>query len=257
MTALVADLSGRLAPSTVRTIVKDLQSILRSAVDDGAIAQSPARRVALPELHRAPVVPLEVDQVAAIADSIAPRYRALVLTGAGCGLRLGELLGLGVEHVPFLERSIRVERQLLDKPARFGPVKTKHAVRTVPAPAFVLEALSAHLSEYGTGDELVFTSPHGRPVNRSTLDRAWQRAVETAELERVTIHDLRHHYASVLIAGGESVVTVAARLGHSDPTITLRTYAHLMPDSDSRTRQVIDAAWSAGLADFPRTSTAD
>jgi integrase len=253
MTALVADLSARLAPSTVRTIMKDLQSILRSAVDDGAIAQSPLRRVPLPEVQRKRVVPLEVSQVAELAGAITPRYRAVVLAGAGCGLRLGELLGLGVDHVAFLERSVHVERQLLDKPTRLGPPKSKHAVRTVPAPGIVLDALAAHIAEFGTGpDGLVFTSPRGGPVRRSGLEHAWRDAVDKAGLEGVTPHDLRHHYASVLLAGGESVVTVAARLGHGSAAVTLRTYAHLMPDSDTRTRQVLDAAWSAGLAGFSR-----
>jgi integrase len=92
-------------------------------------------------------------------------------------------------------------------------------------------------------------------VKRSGLEHAWRRAVTAANVpDGTTPHDLRHHYASVLLAGGESVVTVAARLGHGSPAVTLSTYAHLMPDSDTRTRQVIDAAWSADAADFPPIS---
>ena len=59
-------------------------------------------------------------------------------------------------------------------------------------------------------------------------------------------HDLRHHYASVLLAGGESVVAVAERLGHDDASMVLRVYGHLMPDSEDRTRKVVDDAWLAG-----------
>jgi integrase len=249
MTAFVADLSSRLAPGTVRMIVKVLRAVLSSAVEDGALMQSPARRLALPELHREPVVPLDVDQVARLADTITPRYRALVLTGAGCGLRLGELLGLGVGHVAFLERSVRVDRQLLDNPPRFGPPKTRNAVRTVPAPTFALDALSAHLAQFGPGpDDLVFTSPRGGPVKRSGLGHAWKRAVELAELPAGTSpHGLRHHYASVLIDGGESPVAVAARLGDSVQMVT-DVYAHLMPDTEARTRQVVEAAWARGLS---------
>jgi integrase len=60
----------------------------------------------------------------------------------------------------------------------------------------------------------------------------------------MTSHDLRHHYASVLLAGGESVVAVAERLGHEDASLVLNTYGHLMPDSDDRTRTAVDAAWN-------------
>jgi hypothetical protein len=93
--ALVADLSSRLAPSTVRMIVRDLRTILASAVEDGALVQSPARRIALPELDREPVVPLEVDQVARLADAIAPRYRALVLLGQAPGCDSASFSGSG------------------------------------------------------------------------------------------------------------------------------------------------------------------
>ena len=72
------------------------------------------------------------------------------------------------------------------------------------------------------------------------------RAVSAAGLpRRTTTHDLRHHYASVLLAAGESVVAVAERLGHEDASLVLSTYGHLMPDSDDRTRSAVDAAWDA------------
>ncbi len=76
--------------------------------------------------------------------------------------------------------------------------------------------------------------------------RIFQRAVQCAGLPAGTsTHDLRHHYASVLLAAGESVVAVAERLGHEDATLVLTTYGHLMPDSEYRTRRAVDDAWRA------------
>jgi integrase len=69
----------------------------------------------------------------------------------------------------------------------------------------------------------------------------------------VTAHDLRHFYASALIAGAASVKAVQERLGHGSAVITLQTYAHLWPGDDDRTRDVIDAALSP-LADSLRTA---
>lgn len=57
-----------------------------------------------------------------------------------------------------------------------------------------------------------------------------------------TTHDLRHHYASVLLVQGESVITVAERLGHENATLVLSTYGHLMPDSEERTRRAVEEA---------------
>ncbi|MFI5851814.1 hypothetical protein ACIA8B_30600 [Micromonospora chalcea] len=51
---------------------------------------------------------------------------------------------------------------------------------------------------------------------------------------------MRHHYASVLLMQGESVITVAERLGHENATLVLSTYGHLMPDSEERTRRAVD-----------------
>ncbi|MDP9432237.1 MAG: tyrosine-type recombinase/integrase [Actinomycetota bacterium] len=58
-------------------------------------------------------------------------------------------------------------------------------------------------------------------------------------------HHLRHHFASVLIDGGESVKVVQERLGHASPDETPQTYTHLWPTSDQRTRSVVESAWAA------------
>jgi integrase len=85
--------------------------------------------------------------------------------------------------------------------------------------------------------------------------RVFKPAAKSAGLPAgVTSHDLRHHYASVLLAAGESVVAVAERLGHENATLVLKTYGHLMPDSEDRTRRAIDTAWST--SDGPQTAQA-
>jgi integrase len=63
-----------------------------------------------------------------------------------------------------------------------------------------------------------------------------------------TSHDPRHHFASLLLAAGESVIAVAERLGHDDASLVLSTYGHLMPDSEDWTRRAVDAAWGAAAA---------
>ena len=60
----------------------------------------------------------------------------------------------------------------------------------------------------------------------------------------ITLHQLRHTYASLLIDGGESVTVVADRMGHKNATETLQTYSHLWPSSDDKTRQVLDKAFA-------------
>jgi integrase len=76
--------------------------------------------------------------------------------------------------------------------------------------------------------------------------RAFRSAVADAGLpEGTTSHDFRHHYASVLLTAGESVIAVAERLGHENATLVLTTYGHLLPDAGERTRRAVDSAWRA------------
>jgi site-specific recombinase XerD len=109
------------------------------------------------------------------------------------------------------------------------------------------DALAAHLTEFGPGrDGLIFTGARGGPWAASRpLWRAYHDAAVAAGLpDGTSSHDLRHHYASVLLAAGESVHAVADRLGDT-PALVLDTYGHVMSDQEDRTRTAVDAAWAA------------
>jgi integrase len=121
-------------------------------------------------------------------------------------------------------------------------------VRTIPLPAVVADALAAHIAAFPPGqDGTLFTTKNGTPARHDYYGSViFKAAVERAGLPAgTTSHDLRHHYASVLLAAGESVVAVAERLGHENASLVLSTYGHLMPDSEDRTRRAVDEAWSA------------
>ncbi len=114
----------------------------------------------------------------------------------------------------------------------------------------VANALAEHIrTSPPAEDGTLFTNP--RQQNRPWSDgwygtTLFKATVTKAKLpEGTTSHDLRHHYASVLLAAGESVVAVAERLGHENSKLVLTTYGHLMPDSEDRTRKAVDDAWTA------------
>lgn len=255
--ALVKRLSLTLAPATVSVIYRHVSAIFKAAVADRKIAHSPCAGVSVPKPRKARVVPVSTDDVLAVAEAMPTRYRAAVLMSAGTGLRLGEVLGLAVRHVDFLRRQVVVERQLVQiagQPPEFGPPKTNASYRTVPLPQMVLDELAAHLAAFPPSDRdaLVFTNHIGAPIRRTSLWKIWQGAIEVAGVDPFTFHGLRHHYASLLIRHGESVKVVQERLGHATAAETLDTYSHLWPDSDDRTREAVDAAWSQNLASDSR-----
>jgi integrase len=96
----------------------------------------------------------------------------------------------------------------------------------------------------------------GPIIRTSFFDHVWRGSVKKAGLPAGTgMHALRHAYASLLIAGGESVKVVSERLGHTNAAMTLNTYSHLFPDSEERTRQAVDKAFQ-DHADPARTEKA-
>jgi integrase len=245
--AWVTDRATVLAPGSVELAYRYLSAALKAAEHDRLIARTPCQRIRLPRAERVEIVPPTVEQVAAIADAMNDRYRATVILAAGAGLRLGEVFGLGPEHVDFLRRTVRVERQLFtpsDGPAVLGPPKTASSVRSVPLADVVLTALAEHVRQYSAADGFLFATALGTPVRRGTFQDAWRRATRAAGAEGVRFHDLRHHYASALISAGCSVVSVQKALGHASATETLNTYSHLWPSDEDRTREAIDAAWT-------------
>ncbi len=105
-----------------------------------------------------------------------------------------------------------------------------------------LGRLAEHLARHKPGPAgLVFTNTAGNPITRSLCGGMWHRAAPKAAIpEWATFHDLRHFYASLLIAKGCSVKAIQKRLGQQPAMETLDTYGHLWPDSDDETRDAVD-----------------
>lgn len=226
-----------------------MSTIFKAAVADRVIAVSPCIRIALPKRISEGIVPLRVSEVEALAAAVPERYKALIVFGAGMGMRQGECFGLTVERVDFLRRQVTVDRQLIavrGRVAEFGPPKSKAGFRTIPMPKTVGDALAAHLARHRPGPTgLIFTNSFGDPLRRGSFSVMWHRAATKAKVpEWATFHDLRHFYASLLIAAGCSVKVVQRRLGHQSAMETLDTYGHLWPDSDDETRNAVDLVLS-------------
>ncbi len=224
MKSAVAALTRRLAPSTVETVFAVMRALMTAAVDDGVIPVNPCTRVPLPKASPRVLVPLEPAAVLELADVIPPRYRVGVALAAGAGLRFGEATGLTVPRVNFLQRRIQVLEQ-----AQFGalaPLKTAASRRTVPAGEWVLQEITAHLQRYGAGPgQAVMSNAAGRFVQRNAFGDCWRSAVKAAGLPTGTrFHDLRHFYASAMIAANLNPKVIQSRLGHATIAETMDTY---------------------------------
>ncbi|MGH3826085.1 MAG: tyrosine-type recombinase/integrase [Pseudonocardiaceae bacterium] len=256
-----------------------VQAILDAAMDDGMIRQNPCRAKSVTKPQPAPrrITPWSAERVRALHAALPSRMRVTLPLGAGLGLRQGETFGLALDDIDFVGHRVHIVRQVKILRGRlcFGPPKGGRT-RDVPLPDSVAHALNEHITAHPphrvtlpwqatTGPpvtaELILTNRSGGALRRNSYNgTAWSPAFQTVTGAKPTrsdgFHALRHFYASALLDAGESIAAVSRHLGHADPGFTLRTYTHLMPASQQRTRQAIDGIFPPAAPSPDGTSTA-
>ena len=245
-------------PLARRTVVH-AHRLLSLAVSDAVKNGTLARNVV--DVHKPPtpedgeVSILSPEQIEDVLDKLQCHWlHPIVSLALDTGMRRGELLGLQWGDVDLDGTSIQVERAVEETRAglRVKPPKTKRGRRSITLPKRAVTTLSAHRAEQlrvrlalGLGKPqdttLVFSDPEGGMLWPDNLTRVWARVVLAKGLPRVTFHGLRHTHASMLIAKGLDVITIARRLGHSKSSTTLDTYGHLFKGADAAAAAAIDA----------------
>jgi integrase len=217
---------------TVTQSARLLSSMLNAAVDSNVIPNNPAQGVTLPRGARQPDRVLSRDELDALLAVLEEPWRTLVDVAANTGLRWAELAGLQVHRLDLLRRQLHVVEVLRRDGTLKQYPKSRASQRTVPLPPATVNALAAHLVRRPTSG-FVFTGAQGRPLDYSHVrSRIWLPALQRADLPdpAPTWHDLRHSYATWLIAGGADVGTVRDVLGHESLVVTNR-YTHARPDA--------------------------
>ncbi|WP_055478094.1 tyrosine-type recombinase/integrase [Sphaerimonospora mesophila] len=274
--AWISDLNERYGPSTIETSFLVLQGVLELAVADEAIKKNPARSpiVQVPKRSGEELIAWSDERVHAVIHAHPDLFRLVPIVAASCGLRQGELFGLALQDVDFDEQVIRVRRQIkkLGTDHVYALPKNDRE-RVVPLPQWAAEAIERHVKAHRPlVCSLPWEKPNGKLRTHNLLFRwtddkfirargyselVWKPALVAADVipapekdsrarKRFTtsrkegLHQLRHYYASVMLAGAVSIKELAEYLGHADPGFTLRVYAHMMPGSHDRARKAID-----------------
>jgi integrase len=228
--------------------VRNRHIVLRAALSQAEVwswlAINPARlaRLRRPKSQpRGVLTPTEVSTLLDVAYELDPRACLALRLAAVGGLRRSELAAL--RYVDLRERKLVVDSAIAivrqgtrsdpGQPAlRDDPTKTGN-VRTVALDDATLD-LVAEIRRAHPDDVYLFGDGEG-PANPERIGWWWVRVREVSGLDkRWRLHDLRHFAASMAIAAGHDVRSVAGRLGHANPAMTLRVYAHVVQGGDER-----------------------
>lgn len=230
-------------PSYVNALHARLSQVMRDAALDGLIPTNPCSRRTAPGAGKQVAYVATTDQVFALYLAFDARYRIAVLLGAFAGLTTAETCGLRPADVKFLQRELH---PAVLYPAE--PLKTEMRRTKIPIADTLVTELSEHVKAYP--GETILTNDDGKQAGPWRIDREMRRVRDGVEglPAAFRFHDLRHFFASLLIASGGDVKVVQTRLRHASAKTTLDVYGHLWPDSDESTRTAVERVMSAKLA---------
>lgn len=233
-----------LAPDTVAYVQDVLSTALNQAVSDRLIPENPSRLVKRARSRRQTMRTLDQEQAQRlVAEVEGTSHRLFYLVAVRLGLRRGELLGLRWPDFDSRRRELSVRRAVVvrggeerwtlpkdgeERTIRLGPklVQAFQEHRKLQAEA----RLARDPGGAWEHPDLIFTGNAGRVIRDSTLHDQFKRILRAAELPEIRLHDLRHTAATLMLKNKVDVRTVAEILGHKDPAMTLRKYAHVLSD---------------------------
>lgn len=177
-----------------------------------------------------------------LAAARGDRLERVLLLALVTGLRRGELLGLKWADIDFTQGALQI-RRTLDYVAHYGYVesepKTKSGKRRIILPGFAVDALKQHrvhqleqrlkVGEAWQESDYVFTGLEGGPMNPRYLNKLFDQMLERAGLQHMRFHDLRHSAATLLLSMEVNPKIVQEILGHSNISMTMDIYSHVLP----------------------------
>lgn len=243
---MINDMKDRgLSPKNIRDTFNNINAAMKQAVRTRLIPFNPCEAVILPKLkkYRADVYPTEmIHKLLDIAKGTDMYLPILLLVTVG--LRRGELLALRWSDIDFDNNLLKVRSNMVRGENGFiiKAPKSESGIRDIHLGNDVMSVLKEErqrymndVFSYGAGYqnlEFVIRQEDGSPLCPDSMTRKWARFIESHNLPRIRLHDLRHSNATALIQAGVNSRVVQQRLGHADVNITLNTYTHVLPEMD-------------------------
>lgn len=219
------------------------------------LVRNPCDGVDPPRVRRRQITPISMDQARDLLNEIkSSRFHALFVLALTTGMRQGELFGLQWDSVD-LQRGLVVIRHSLEElkgHLRLKEPKSESGRRSLFLPQMAIEAIREHkakmLEEGLESSTYVFTDTDGGPLRKCNFHRkTWAPLRKKMNLDGLHFHDLRHSCASMMLADGVNVKAIQTILGHSTISMTMDTYAHLMPNAQADAASRFDRLLSTNI----------
>ena len=237
-----------LSPTTVTHFHNVLHKALKDAERWGLVARNVCKLVSPPRRVRFEIKPLALAQVHNLLEAVkGDDMEALFHLALATGMRRGEVMGLKWQDIDFAKGTLQVRRILSRVPSKLpgkgyveAEPKTQKSRRSIVIAPFALEALKQHRvrqleAKLKAGPaweehDYVFCTSIGTHLNptRDILDPL-KRLLKKADLPNIRFHDLRHSAATLLLSVGVHPKVVQEILGHSQISMTLDVYSHVLP----------------------------
>jgi integrase len=240
-------LEDGLAPSMIEVTLLPVRAIYRQALERGEIAVNPCDKLRLPRSDRRRDRIADPSEGAALIAAVPPEDRPIWATAMYAGLRRGEIQSLRASDVDLAAGLLRVE---FGWDYKEGPIELKSNAgrQRVPIPAVLRDHLvKQRLGVERDGEQLFSGRTGSDPLHAEQIQRRADRAWKSAGLSRITFHECRHTYASLMIAAGVNAKALSTYMGHANISITLDRYGHLMPGSEGEAAGLLDTYLTAQL----------
>ena len=235
-----------------------MKTMLAAAVRTGILEYNPMDRVQRPKKRKKKKATLSEAEVIALLKLIITEaetpLKLAVLLAMLCSLRLGEVGALRYPQVDWDAGTITIDRALKYTPdtgAFIAETKTDAGDRVVTLPPSMVRILRDAMwddvmeeqddPEKWRGNFWIVHSRHGARVNKDTPSKWFRKFADAHGYQDLTFHGLRHVHATMLLQHHVDLQSVSARMGHSDPSVTLRAYADAMPARDRDAAETMDA----------------
>ena len=245
----VADMAKTYKPKTIHNTIGLLNASYARAVRTGQLQNNPCQYVTLPKKQKPDIKIFSEHEMLAFFRALSNEridYKVAYELCLLCGLRRSEVLGLKESdiNIPFRCVTVAHTRHRVNGENIEQDTKTEQSHRTLALPDVVVEDIKVlikdHDRPYKHTDYLI-QDGFGQPMNPSVLTNHIHDIEDAAGLPHISVHGLRHTFASMLNNAGVDIARISRELGHASITITLDTYTHIFGGATSSSRGIADA----------------